>query len=146
MSGAKKPVGVAAIAAVDKDGLLLMGKRADDQTWCCPGGHIEEGENPLAAAHRELEEETGLTADGMEPIAAQAVKDGEVHVYAFRAEVEGEPSNGDDPDLEFTEFRWVDPDAVPQEILRNLHNEPDVVLEALGVGGQAWASFDEEAA
>lgn len=141
-----KPVGVAAIAALNPDGQLLMGKRADDERWCCPGGHLEPGENPLAAAHRELEEESGLTTDAMEPIGSQAVKDGEVHVYAFRAQVDGEPSNEKDPDAEFTEFRWVEPGAMPQEILRNLHNEPDVVLEALGAGGQAWASFDEEAA
>lgn len=27
--------------------------------WCLPGGHIDEGEDSLTAAHRELEEETG---------------------------------------------------------------------------------------
>jgi 8-oxo-dGTP pyrophosphatase MutT (NUDIX family) len=142
----KGPVGVAAIAALNPDGELLMGKRADDGSWCCPGGHIEAGENPLIAAHRELEEETGLTVDGMEPIDAKAVKDGEIQVYAFKAMVEGQPNGDQDPDAEFTEFRWVDPKAMPQEILRNLHNEPDVVLEALGAGGEPWRSFDEEAA
>lgn len=38
--------------------------------WMPPGGRIEAGEDPLAAARRELQEETGLTAD---PYAADPV-------------------------------------------------------------------------
>lgn len=146
MSAPKKPVGVAAIAAL-KDGKLLMGKRRDDEKWCCPGGHIEPGEDPTAAAHRELEEETGLTAVGMmRPLDRKAVKDGEIHVHAFQADVDGEPSNEADPDAEFSEFRWVDPDAMPADVMRNLHNNPDVVLDALDARGSPWASFNAEAA
>lgn len=141
----KKPVGVSAIAAM-KGGKLLMGRRRDDEKWCCPGGHIEEGESPHAAAHRELGEETGLKADWMRHLDSKAVKDGTIHVHAFHADVAGEPSNEADPDAEFSEFRWVDPKAMPQEVLRNLHNNPDVVLDALGAAGKPWAAFDSEAA
>jgi ADP-ribose pyrophosphatase len=35
---------------------------ADDYLWELPAGHIDPGENPAAAAKRELLEETGLTA------------------------------------------------------------------------------------
>lgn len=142
---AKKPVGVAAIAAL-KDGKLLMGKRRDDESWCCPGGHIEPGESPTAAAHRELAEETGLSSDWMRPLDRQAVKDGTIHVHAFQADVDGEPTNDGDPDAEFSEFRWVDPAEMPRDVMENLHNEPDVVLEALGARGTPWASFDSETA
>ncbi|HWP64469.1 MAG TPA: NUDIX domain-containing protein [Candidatus Limnocylindria bacterium] len=36
----------------------------DEGVWSIPKGEIDEGEEPLAAARRELEEETGFTADG----------------------------------------------------------------------------------
>jgi 8-oxo-dGTP diphosphatase len=51
---------------------VLVAKRADDAhlggSWEFPGGKIEDGEEPLAAALRELEEETGLRADSADPL------------------------------------------------------------------------------
>jgi 8-oxo-dGTP pyrophosphatase MutT (NUDIX family) len=41
---------------------LLMIERGDGHGWAAPGGHVEPGEAPAAAALRELEEETGLRA------------------------------------------------------------------------------------
>jgi len=39
---------------------LLMVERGDGYGWAVPGGHVEPGETGLAAAIRELAEETGL--------------------------------------------------------------------------------------
>lgn len=53
-------------------------------TWECPGGHIDAGETPLAAAHRELFEETGAQADAMTPICLYSVsRDGGAETFGL---------------------------------------------------------------
>lgn len=55
-----------AIAVVIHDGKVLLAKRKkqpDAGMWGFPGGHVEWGETALAAAARELHEETGVLAD-----------------------------------------------------------------------------------
>lgn len=49
-------------AVFDEDGRLLLVKRADDGTWCLPGGFVDPGESPEKTAVRETREETGLDA------------------------------------------------------------------------------------
>jgi 8-oxo-dGTP pyrophosphatase MutT (NUDIX family) len=44
---------------------LLMIRRDDGHGWAVPGGMVEPGEEPAAAAVRELAEETGLVLDGV---------------------------------------------------------------------------------
>lgn len=132
---------VAKIAAF-KDGRMLMGQRRDDGKWCFPGGHLDTGETPMRAAHRELKEETGLEPLAMESLGTQKPKAG-VTVHAFRTEVDEEPHAGDDPDAEFSKFEWVDPNKVPSEIADNLHSDPDSLLELLEArtAGPRWSAL-----
>jgi 8-oxo-dGTP diphosphatase len=56
----------AASAAIFRGGQVLLvvrGKGALTGLWSLPGGHIEPGETAIAAAHREVLEETGIAAD-----------------------------------------------------------------------------------
>ncbi len=58
----------AAVAVVDVFGRLLMQERGSDalhdpDTWGYPGGDLENGEDFVSAAVRELEEETSLVVD-----------------------------------------------------------------------------------
>ena len=57
----------AVLSVVVRDGRLLLVRRAnppDRGRWVFPGGRIEAGEEVVAAALRELHEETGVIADG----------------------------------------------------------------------------------
>ncbi|WP_344566315.1 NUDIX domain-containing protein [Streptomyces axinellae] len=56
------PVGYA-LVAVRHEGRLLMVYERDRECWELPGGSIEEGESPRAAAVRELREETCQVTD-----------------------------------------------------------------------------------
>jgi 8-oxo-dGTP pyrophosphatase MutT (NUDIX family) len=59
----------ASVALVDPRGWILMQERdehpvIDPEKWGFPGGAVEPGEAFEDAAHRELEEETGVRLDG----------------------------------------------------------------------------------
>jgi 8-oxo-dGTP pyrophosphatase MutT (NUDIX family) len=54
--------GVSAVI-FDEDGRILLQQRTDNGLWGLPGGAVEFGESILAALHREVMEETGLTIE-----------------------------------------------------------------------------------
>jgi 8-oxo-dGTP diphosphatase len=57
---ARKQIG-AGVVFTDAEGRILLVRRAyADGSWTVPGGAVDAGETPLAAAHREVLEETGL--------------------------------------------------------------------------------------
>jgi len=77
-----------------------------------PGGHVHDGESPLACAVREVEEELGITPLGVEPCGELRFQftDGlALLVYVFRAsDCRGEPQESD----EATPF-WVPVEEIP---------------------------------
>lgn len=64
--------------------------RKDDGAWSIPKGMINPGEDPLAAARRELAEETGLAVDGdfleLAPVRQKSGK--VVHAWAVRGDAD----------------------------------------------------------
>jgi len=107
---------------------FLVAKRAETMDthpglWNFPSGKIESGEEPVEAALRELQEETGLvgevlrTADAFE----QETEDGNFKVHPVLVLVSGEP----ELNREHTEYRWISRDEMKKTesvpgFLRNL--------------------------
>ncbi len=54
--------GVSAVIS-DAQGRVLLQQRTDNSRWGLPGGVVEYGESIVAALHREVMEETGLTIE-----------------------------------------------------------------------------------
>ena len=57
-----------------KDAKWVLCRQKARTTWEFPGGHIEPGESPEAAARRELWEETGAVRYHMEYLCAYSVE------------------------------------------------------------------------
>lgn len=84
----EKRNGTVSILIEDGQGRVLLQLRDEKPSipypgcWSTLGGSIEEGETPLEAARRELEEETGLTYEHMRYAGAHFV-DGEYPIHLF---------------------------------------------------------------
>lgn len=83
--------GSVAVLPVYEDGSVVLIQQyrhpAGGLLWELPAGRLEPGEEPVAGAHRELEEEAGLLASTLEPLQAFFTTPGfcEEYLHLFRA-------------------------------------------------------------
>ncbi len=112
------PKVAAAVLAVSPDNrILLIQRRVEPAqgTWCIPGGFMEQGETPQAAAIRECQEESGCQVEIIGLIDVYYYENyrgsGVLIVYKGRV-VGGSPQPGDDAQA----AAFFGPDDLPQNI------------------------------
>lgn len=76
-------------AVIEREGRLLLGRRPAHKRhgalWEFPGGKIEAGEDALAAARRELDEELGLDVESVGALLRSVADDDSPYVIDFYA-------------------------------------------------------------
>lgn len=133
----------AVIAAIVRDGEVLLvrrGRPPAEGLWGLPGGKIEFGETVLAAAEREVFEETAVRAEAIRAFqvvdAFDRDEDGLVrhhHVLVAVAcrWIAGEPVAGDDA----AEAAWFRLDRLEMEPDGLIERVAEVAREAAGIAG-----------
>lgn len=122
------------VIAVDAGGQVLLVRHSyGSPAWMPPGGGMGNGEDPLAAARRELVEETGCTL-----VSAVLVAIGEDHAqgapgrsYTVGGLCRSEPR----PDMrEIVEARFFALDALPEPISATLRQRLPEWVAKVGTG------------
>ena len=126
------------VMLLNREGKVFVGARIDntDEAWQMPQGGIDEGEDPWATALRELQEETGIAPHLVERIAACPERLKYELPEALRGTLWGGKWIGQDQDWylarflgedgdiniatkhpEFREWKWVEPERLPELIV-----------------------------
>lgn len=139
----RKQALVGAIAIVIRDNQVLLAKRRKDPDsglWGFPGGHVELGETALAAAARELLEETGIIATPIDYLTNVDVlrhnPDGSVAVHFLLAAVlcdyvSGTPQAADD----VSNAQWFDCESIRAGDLKMSDRVADIMDMAIARQG-----------
>lgn len=118
---------------VDPEGRVAVVHRPKYDDWTLPKGKLLDGEEPLAGAVREVEEETGFRCAPVEPLGRLEYADQQgrpkVVDYWLMMPLDGAFSPGDEVD----ETRWLAPEAAASL----LTFERDTGMAKKGL--EAWA-------
>jgi ADP-ribose pyrophosphatase YjhB (NUDIX family) len=107
-------VGVFA-AIFDADRRILCVRRAYPPcNWTLPGGRAEEGESPVAALAREVDEETGCTVEVGELIGVYAAPFKDDLVLLFECSMTS--SGHREPDSEIAKVAFFTEASVPSDV------------------------------
>jgi len=143
--------------------------RKDAGAWSIPKGELEPGEDPLSAARREFEEETGIRPDGdFVPLGTVTHKGGKVvHAWAFLGDcdpssiksntftIEWPPRSGRIQSFpEIDRAAWFDTDTARRKLVRGqvefvdrlLARQADKVAEGVVVGKSTSTSSKQQGA
>jgi putative (di)nucleoside polyphosphate hydrolase len=128
----------AGVMLLNREGKVFVAQRLDStlEAWQMPQGGLDEDEDPQAGALRELEEETGITADKVEIVARCPVEltydlPGDLVGKMWQGKWRGQRQawflcrfTGRDEDVnietehpEFRAWKWADPQELPAMIV-----------------------------
>ena len=128
----------AGVMLLNADDRVWVGQRLDStlEAWQMPQGGLDPGEDPLAGALRELEEETGIGADKVELIARASREltydlPPDLRAKLWKGRYRGQRQwwflcrfTGTDADVaidtahpEFRAWRWEEPARLPELIV-----------------------------
>ena len=124
-------------------------KKKDNGVWSIPKGEFDNAEEPMAAAKREFEEETGQKIDGQFiPLKPVRYKDGRKIVYAWAVEgeiniekiqsnlfpIEWPPKSGKYIDVpEVDKGEWFDVESARQKMHPALTSLLDDFMQNVGL-------------
>ena len=97
-------------------GQVLIGKRiSGKKRWCLPCGFIEEGENFLVAAHREVKEETNLdiSIESIVNVVTNEFSQFQSLVVVLLASKSSKSSGTECAGDDLSELQWVNEDYNP---------------------------------
>jgi putative (di)nucleoside polyphosphate hydrolase len=142
------------VVLTNAQGLIFAGQRADTDlpAWQMPQGGIDEGESPLDAAYRELEEETGVgrghvslvreTSDWLTydlpldviPNRWSGRFRGQAQMWAqFRLEASDDVIDLSYKDEEFSAWRWMTAEEILTAIVPFKRDIYEAVLKEFGL-------------
>jgi len=116
------PASVGDAAVIDKQGRILLIRRADNGKWAMPGGALEVGETPAEGVAREALEETGVRCRAT---ALVGVFDSRLcgtqsrhHLYQFVFLCEPLEDQASTPShaIEVLGVRWFSEDELPDDL------------------------------
>lgn len=124
------------IAFNDEGRVLLVRHSYGPPVWALPGGGIDRGEDPEAAARREFREELGCGIEGLAAIetVSQEVSGSKDLMYLFAATIAGTPA----PDMrEIVELGYFDPANLPGKVDRRIAARVRQALARRGDGAES---------
>jgi 8-oxo-dGTP diphosphatase len=111
------PAPTASALVLDEEGKVLLARRAQDPgagLWDLLGGFVDEGEKPIAALTRELEEETGLEITPGEFLGGYPDRYGDEGIYTLNLYWTARTRGGElELDDEIAEVAWFALDELP---------------------------------
>ncbi|KAF6252416.1 NUDIX hydrolase domain-like protein [Scenedesmus sp. NREL 46B-D3] len=146
------------VCLVNRHGMVFAATRVDDPTksWQMPQGGIDPGEEPLAAAVRELQEETSISsvqvlAEAQRWLSYDFPPEARARLSSYWARYKGQAQRwflfkftGDDSEVdlatshrEFSEWRWMPLEQLPGAVVPFKKPVYEAVLAEFGPAVEA---------